>query len=194
MSNDRSVALSGGGRLIAAVLVVALAAAAFLVLSGTAEAASSGKSKNEKTHISGNSTPSDCNDGKGAGALLLTGDLEGCLTFFPKRFTCDELNGFAKYTEWGREKFQGTLNGKSGKFRTKYKVVATYKQGSCQAFNDGGFPFEGQITGGCKHKVIGKTGAFRGYKGLITFYDEIPVVGEGATNFLYDGYVKPKNR
>jgi hypothetical protein len=172
---------------------LALAATALLMLATTANAAGTAKHTNGKrTTISGNSTPSDCNNGKGAGALSLTGDLEGCLTFFPKRFVCNELNGFAKYTEWGRESFKGTHNGQAGKFRTKYKVVGTYTQGSCKAFNNGCFPFANQITGGCKHKVIGRTGAFKGYRGIITFHDQIPVIGEGATNFLYEGYLKKR--
>lgn len=45
-----------------------------------------------------------------------------------------------------------------------------------------------QLTGGCDHRVIGTSGAFKGMRGLITFFDVIPDPGEsGASNFLYRG-------
>ena len=184
-------------RLVVTLVAVALTATGLLMLAATASAAgesTNGKSK-KRINISGDSTPSTCNDGMGAGALDLTGDLEGCLTFFPKNGTCKELNGFAKYVEWGIERFDGNLKGNDGTFRTKYVVVATYKEGSCGAINSGNadeFPFGDQITGGCKHRVFGRTGAFKGYRGLITFHDQIPEVGMGATNFLYEGYLKKR--
>lgn len=93
----------------------------------------------------------------------------------------------------GREVFVDKLRRKRGEFRTSYKIVTTYKAGSCVAFNDGGFPFEDQIPGGCNHKVKGRTGAFRGANGPITFYDQIPVVGKDATNFFYSGYLKGRS-
>ena len=102
---------------------------------------------------------------------------------------CDELNGFARYAEWGTERFVGKLRSASGQFTTTYKVVATYSQGSCKEFNEGGFPFMKQINGGCQHNVRGRTGAFKGYGGLITFFDVIKP-GEGATNYLYAGYLE----
>ena len=138
--------------------------------------------------ISGNATPSACARDRGAGAIRLTGDLQGCLIFFPTRFQCTELNGFALYEEWGRELFVGRFDGQRGRFRTKYDLTATYTQGSCAAFNDGGFPFLNQLTGGCNHRIVGKTGVFAGMRGLITFHDVIPMPGvSGASNFYYEG-------
>ena len=200
-------------RLVVTLLAVALTATGLLVLATPASAkgdipkgestngdsskgaSPNGESKN-RMKISGN-TPSMCNGDMGAGAIELTGDLEGCLTFFPKNATCKEFNGFAKYTEWGVERFDGNLKGKDGTFRTKYLIVATYKAGSCEAINSGEadkFPFGDQITGGCKHRVFGRTGPFKGYRGLITFHDQIPEVGMGATNFLYEGYLKKRGK
>ena len=145
--------------------------------------------------VSGDSEPSDCNNGRGAGAIALTGDLEGCLIFFPGDFTCDELNGFDRVRESGRELFIGSLFGERGKFRTHYDLEATYAAGFCDAVEAGGFPFEMQLTGGCDHYVRGRTGAFRGMKGLITFFDVVPVPGEsGASNFLYAGELKTRPR
>ena len=44
--------------------------------------------------ISGNSTFAVGNECDGDFALLMTGDLEGCLKIFPRSVECDELNGF----------------------------------------------------------------------------------------------------
>ena len=60
--------------------------------------------------ISGDSVPSDCSNGEGAGAIFLMGDVEGCLTFFPDSYICDELNGFDRYREWRTEAFVGELH------------------------------------------------------------------------------------
>ena len=170
------------------VLVVAVA-----VMFGVLSPASAGRTK---TEISGNAVPSLCNDGQGVGAIELTGDLEGCLTFFPKKATCTELNGFALYEERGRETFVGSFQGEDGEFRTRYTLAATYAEGSCEAIDaalagEGDFPFDKQLTGGCDHYVFGKTGAFAGMRGLITFYDIIPDPGvSGASNFFYSGHLR----
>ncbi len=158
--------------------------ALLLSTAGTADA------RDRKT-ISGDATPSDCNDGEGVGAIYLTGDLNGCLIFFPTDFSCVEMNGFALYEEEGREVFRGTYEGRNGKFRTRYTLAATYTQGACEDFEAGGFPYEKQLTGGCDHKIFGMKGAFKGRKGLITFHDIIPNPGtSGASNFFYSGYLR----
>lgn len=176
-------------------LVLGIGAVTVMVLSTTSPAGAGDHDHDdgdraETVQVSGNAVPSECNDGRGAGAIELTGDLEGCLTFFPKDFTCEELNGFALYNERGREVFEGSLNGESGKFRTKYTLEATYTQGSCAAFDAGGFPFLNQLTGGCDHFVKGRNGVFDDARGLITFHDVIPEPGvSGASNFLYSGHI-----
>ncbi len=143
------------------------------------------------TTVSGDSVPSDCNDGIGVGALALSGDLEGCLTFLDFDFECEELNGFALYSERGRESFEGTANGVEGTFTTRYTLEATYTSGACEEFNAGGFPFEQQITGGCDHYIVNGTGAFRDARGLITFFDVIPEPGvSGASNYLYSADIR----
>ncbi|MGI9606505.1 MAG: hypothetical protein ACR2P0_10245 [Acidimicrobiales bacterium] len=144
----------------------------------------------ERTTVSGDAVPSTCNNGVGAGAIALTGDLEGCLIFFPGSFECTELNGFALYEERGREVFVGKYDGQRGRFRTKYTLAATYTAGSCAEFDTGGFPFLNQLTGGCDHHIVGKRGVFKGMRGLLTFHDVIPEPGvSGASNFLYSGYL-----
>ena len=156
----------------------------------------------DRTTISGNSTFSDCDDL----ALFMTGDLEGCLSIFPRTFECEQLNGFDRYTERGREHFVGTLNGKPGEFRTKYVIQGVYAAGFCEQLdavladddptNDAD-PFVLQLAGGCDHKVRGVSGAFEDVDGLIVFYDVIPgitaggagIPSLGASNFLYEGYL-----
>ena len=85
--------------------------------------------------ISGNSTFSDCGVAGSDFALLMTGDLEGCLSIFVRVYTCKEVNGFAHYTERGREAFVGTLRGKKGRFTTNYTVDAAYATGFCQSLD-----------------------------------------------------------
>ncbi len=150
--------------------------------------AANGDAAGEVMTVSGNSEPSDCNNGEGVGAILLTGDVSGCLTFFPEDFSCDELNGFDRYRESGTETFDGSLHGEPGKFTTTYVLEATYAEGFCDQVNEGGFPFELQLTGGCDHTVTGTEGSFLDVIGLITFFDVIPVPGvSGASNFFYSG-------
>ncbi len=140
-----------------------------------------------KTTISGNATLSDC----GGGGLQLTGDLQGCLNFFPARFECEAMNGFDRYREWGREIFTGRYMGERGKFRTKYFIEATYLAGTCAAAEAGEFNFNAQLTGGCDHYINGRRGVFKGKRGMITFFDVIPEPGvSGASNFYYAGYLR----
>ena len=171
------------------IIILGFALLMVLSLAAPVGADDDDREKRERITISGDSVPSGCNDGRGAGAIELSGDLDGCLIFFPKRFTCDELNGFALYREWGRELFEGTFDGEPGTFRTKYTLEATYEQGACAEFDAGGFPFEKQITGGCDHRVIGRSGVFDDARGLITFHDVIDP-GNGATNYLYSGHLR----
>lgn len=168
--------------MLGAVLAMALLVALAMPASGAGAVPST---------ISGTSVPSDCNGAEGAGALELSGDLTGCLVFFPKNYTCAELNGFAYYEERGTEIFRGSYKGARGTFRTFYEVSATYESGSCAEFDAGRFPFAAQLTGGCDHAITGKRGAFQGLDGNLNFFDVIPDPGtSGASHFLYAGYLK----
>lgn len=130
--------------------------------------------------VSGDSVPSDCGASRNANsALQMSGNLTGCLAIFVKHLNCRELNGFAFTTELGREEFEGKLNGKPVAFDTQYTFTATWPSGSCPAP-----AAEKEITGGCIHYISGKD-----VEGLIRFYDVIPTVGQGPTNFYYEGYL-----
>ena len=163
-----------------------------IMASGNVALATGGSS----TVISGNSTFSDCGKEGSDFALLMTGDLEGCLSIFVQGFTCKERNGFAHYTERGREVFVGTLRGKQGRFVTNYTVDAAYATGFCQSFD-----FSLELSGSCIHKIHGRSGVFADAEGVFTLFDVItnvtgdPVTGEftagsGGNNFLYAGRVR----
>lgn len=128
--------------------------------------------------VSGDSVPSDCAAAKSpTGASMLTGSLEGCLAIFVEHSNCRPMNGFDLYVELGREEFEGKLEGDEIKFNTIYTFNAAWPSGSCPEPAP-----EQEIAGGCTHYVSGD-----GIQGVIRFYDVIPTVGKGATNFLYEG-------
>ena len=147
--------------------------------------------------ISGNSTFSDCGVDGSDIALLLTGDLEGCLSIFVQGYSCKELNGFAHYKERGREAFTGTWRGGNGRFTTNYTVNAAYAQGFCESFD-----FSLELSGSCTHHITGRSGVFADTEGVFTMFDVItnvtgdPVTGafaagSGGNNFLYSGRIGP---
>jgi hypothetical protein len=147
-------------------------------------------------YVSGNSTFSDCGIDGSDLALLMTGDLEGCLSIFVRGFTCKELVGFDQYIERGREVFVGTYHGKQGRFTTNYTVNSVYAKGFCQSFD-----FSTELSGSCIHHVQGRSGIFSNAEGVLTLFDVItnvtgdPVTGTftagtGANNFLYAGRIQ----
>ena len=128
--------------------------------------------------VSGDSVPSECGAAKSPSmSTELSGSLVGCLAIFAEHFNCSEMNGFAFSRELGREEFEGTLDGKPIAFNTIYTFDALWPQGSCPAP-----AVESEIAGGCTHYASGD-----GVQGVIRFYDVIPTVGQGATNFPYEG-------
>ena len=146
--------------------------------------------------ISGNSTFSDCGAAGSDFALLMTGDLKGCLSIYVQGYTCKELNDFAHYTERGREAFVGTWRGKKGRFATDYTVDAAYAKGFCESLD-----FTVELSGSCIHNIHGRSGVFADAEGVFTLFDVITNVsgdpvsgafsaGSGANNFLYYGRIR----
>ena len=126
--------------------------------------------------VSGDSTPSDCGAAKfPAYSLQLTGSLSGCWAVFVTHFNCQEMNGFALYTELGREEFEGTLDGKETRFDTQYSFTGYFPQGSCPEPKA-----EQEIVGGCIHNITGE-----GLVGVIRFQDVMQ--GAGAPHYFYEG-------
>ena len=172
--------------------LVGSALATVIMASGNAALATGDRS----TRISGNSTFSDCGVAESDFALLMTGDLKGCLSIFVRDFTCKEVNGFAHYTERGREAFVGTWRGKHGRFVTNYTVNAAYATGFCESFD-----FSLELSGSCTHHIHGRSGVFADAEGVFTLFDVItnvtgdPVTGafapgSGPNNFLYSGRIR----
>jgi hypothetical protein len=119
-------------------------------------------------------------EGQGADfALLLTGDLEGCLYVFVDNFDCSPSG---TYREEGRELFVGTYNGVSGSFWTNYKFRGKY-----EGCSEEGFFLGAEIFGRCQHPIENGSGdgVFAGVKGRLDFKDDIET-GE----FPYRGHLK----
>lgn len=128
------------------------------------------------TSVSGDSTPSDCGAAKKADySIKLTGSLTGCWATFISQFNCQEKDGFALYTELGREEFEGKLDGEAVSFNTVYTFSGLFPSGSCPEP-----AAEQEITGGCLHYVSGV-----GLVGVIRFHDVM--AGEGAPHYFYEG-------
>jgi hypothetical protein len=150
-------------------------AAAFLlvaVLAGANGALADGKT----ITVSGDSKPSDCGSAKKATySTELSGSLTGCWSTFVAHFNCQEMNGFALYTEIGREEFAGTLDGQDVKFDSQYTFNGLFPSGSCPEPTP-----EKEVVGGCIHYISGD-----GLVGVMRFYDVM--FGDGAPHYPYEG-------
>lgn len=101
-------------------------------------------------------------------ALIMTGDLEGCLYVFVETA---EYTPSGAYMEIGRELFVGA----DGSFETVYRFEAKYADPA---------NLIGEIFGRCQHKIVegSGTGMFDGAGGRIDFKDDI-----AAGDFPYRG-------
>ena len=124
--------------------------------------------------------PADCDfAGEGADfALLLTGELEGCLYVFVEDYDCSPSG---TYRESGQELFVGYYNGEEGSFMTDYKFEAKYE--GCE--DD--FFVGAEIFGRCQHPIVKEsgTGVFEGVTGRLDFKDNVET-GE----FPYKGHLR----
>jgi len=154
-----------------ALLVVALAVPAFA--RGATQISGVGFLPDEQT----------CNDPGGEGAapggeaadyaLILTGDLEGCL------YTSIETaksSPSGTYRETGTEVFVASDG--SGTFETTYRFEAKYEDVD---------NLTGEIFGRCQHPIVkgSGTGIFEGVTGRLDFKDDIE-----AVNFPYRGHLR----
>jgi hypothetical protein len=101
-------------------------------------------------------------------ALIMTGDLEGCLYVFVETA---EYTPSGAYVETGTELFVGA----DGSFETDYRFEAKYEDPA---------NLIGEIFGRCQHKIVedSGTGIFDGVRGRIDFKDDIE-----AGDFPYRG-------
>jgi len=126
--------------------------------------------------VSGDSAPSECGKAKNADySSELTGSLVGCWSTFVGHVNCQEVSGFALYTEIGREEFEGKLNDASTKFDTQYTFTGFFPSGSCPKPAP-----EKEVAGGCVHYISADS-----LVGIMRFYDVM--FGERAPHYPYEG-------
>ncbi len=183
----------GGSSRNARLLIVTAFASMMILLTGGSAAVAGGEQK--RAFVSGNSTYSDCGLKGSDYGLLMTGDLEGCLSGFIQGQKCKELADYDLYLEEGREVFVGKYHGQQGRFRTTYTFDGAYAKGYCKSLDP-----SLEVGGGCNHPIKGVSGVFAHARGLIKFIDVIagvtgdPVTGAfnagtGGNNFLYYGQI-----
>src|SRR5919107_3288113 len=102
-------------------------------------------------------------------ALLMTGDLDGCLYTFVQTA---QSSPSGTYRETGTELFVASDG--SGTFETTYRFEAKYGPA-------------GEIFGRCQHPIVkgSGTGIFEGVTGILFFKDDIE-----AGNFPYRGHLR----
>ncbi len=107
-------------------------------------------------------------------ALIMTGDLEGCLYTFVETA---ESSPSGTYRETGTELFVAASD-KDDTFRTTYRFEAKYEDVDNLA---------GEIFGRCQHPIVkgSGTGIFEGVTGRIDFKDDVE-----AGNFPYRGHLR----
>ena len=174
--------------LMVCVLAGALALAIALVAAKDVSAAPSPAHAGGATQISGIGVYADellpsCKDPEGEGAdyaLILDGDLEGCLYTFVKTA---KSSPSGTYRETGREVFVGSIRGAtgSGTFELTYRFEAKYEDLDDPAT---------EIFGRCQHPIVrgSGTGVFEGVTGILLFKDVLEA-GE-APYFPYRGHLR----
>ena len=165
--------------LMVCVLAGALALAIALVAAKDVSAAPSPALAGGATQISGVGFYADeqtCDDPEGVGAdyaLILTGDLEGCLYAFVETA---KSSPSGTYRETGTEVFVASDG--SGTFETTYRFEAKYEDVANLA---------GEIFGRCQHPIVegSGTGIFEGVSGRLFFKDEVE-----TGLFFYRGHLR----
>ncbi len=106
-------------------------------------------------------------------ALIMTGDLDGCLYTFVETA---ESSPSGTYRETGTELFVDSEG--AGTFETTYRFEAKYEDVANLA---------GEIFGRCQHPIVegSGTGIFEGVSGRVDFKDDVE-----AGNFLYRGHLQ----
>jgi hypothetical protein len=173
--------------LMVCMLAGALALTIALVAAKDVSAAPSPEHAGGATQISGVGYLEDevpevtCEDPEGAGAayaLVMTGDLEGCLYTFPNLLTARSSLG-GTYLETGTETFVGEYNGEVGTFSTTYRFEAKYEDPTDPTT---------EIFGRCQHPIVEGTDDFEGVTGILFFKDVIEA--ESAPYYPYRGHLQ----
>ena len=108
-------------------------------------------------------------------ALVMTGDLQGCLYTF---IETAESSPSGTYRETGTELFVGSYLGEPGTFETTYRFEAKYEDVD---------NLVGEQFGRCQHPIVEGSGTdtFEGVSGRLDFKDDVET-GE----FLYRGHLR----
>ena len=114
-------------------------------------------------------------------ALLMSGDLDGCLYTFADTENA-RRSPSGTYLETGTETFVGEYNGEVGTFSTTYRFEAKYEDVGMYP----NLPI-GEIFGRCQHPIVEgrSTGVFEGVSGELFFKDDV-VTGE----YFYRGHLR----
>jgi hypothetical protein len=106
-------------------------------------------------------------------ALIMTGDLEGCLYTFVETA---ESSPSGTYRETGTELFVDSEG--AGTFETTYRFEAKYEDVD---------NLSGEIFGRCEHPIVegSGTGIYEGVTGRLDFKDDVE-----AGNFPYRGHLR----
>ena len=153
------------------ILLMATMALTLLVASGVALAGGA-------TQISGVGSFDESCDPESADAdyaILMTGDLDGCLYTF---IETAQSSPSGTYRETGTELFVGSTSEGAGTFETTYRFTAKYEDVSDPAT---------EIFGRCQHPIVegSGTGIFEGVTGRLDLKDDIE-----AGNFPYRGHLR----
>ena len=164
--------------LMVCVLAGALALAIALMAAKDVSAAPSPELAGEATQISGLGSYDESCDPTSVGAsyaILMTGDLQGCLYTF---IETAQSSPSGTYRETGTELFVGSTSEGAGTFETTYRFEAKYEDLADPAT---------EIFGRCQHPIVvgSGTGVFEGVSGILLFKDDIE-----AGNFPYRGHLR----
>ena len=159
--------------------IFTLTTLAIVAFIGVAWTALSPALAGEATQISGVAVldeADECDSGSKEAdfALIMSGDLEGCLYTFVQSA---ESSPSGTYRETGTELFVGVYKGEVGTFKTTYRFEAKYD-------------LSGEIFGRCQHPIVegSGTGVFEGVTGILFFKDIIEA--ENAPYYLYRGHLR----
>ena len=164
--------------LMVCMLAGALALTIALVAAKDVSAAPSPERAGGATQISGLGSYDVSCDPKSVDAtyaILMHGDLEGCLYTFVETA---QSSPSGTYRETGTELFVGSTSEGAGTFETTYRFEAKYEDVNGSAT---------EIFGRCQHPIVegSGTGVFKGVSGILLFKDDIE---EG--NFPYRGHLR----
>jgi len=155
---------------------ITLAIVAFISVASTAPSPAFAGGATQISGIGFYAEGDACDDPRGEGAayaLVMTGDLEGCLYTFVETA---ESSPSGTYRETGTELF--VASGGVSTFETTYRFEAKYEDVANPAT---------EIFGRCQHPIVegSGTGIFEGVTGRLDFKDDIE-----AGNFPYRGQLR----